>query len=190
MVLEEKKMCAHEQQYNTNGKVMYMTLSSNCVPCYLKLYTQMYAKNNIQIHQMKIFDKTIWKRGATRLHKVRQCFDLNPNCEKLGIDCESKIHSLKCSKEIPVNFIKSKKKVRFSSYICFPKYKGEGELNYKQSIANKKKCIQRSFRKTCNYLNFEGYCPQCDISFNHKDEYAYHLDKHIRKVDSWGNFTP
>ena len=52
MVLEEKKMCAHEQQYNTNGKVMYMALSSNCVPCFLELYTQMYAKNNIQIHQI------------------------------------------------------------------------------------------------------------------------------------------
>ena len=183
MVLEEKKMCAHEQQYNTNGKVMYMALSSNCVPCFLELYTQMYAKNNIQIHQMKLFDKTIWKRGATRLHKVRQCFDLNPYCEKLGIDCESKIHSLKSSKEIPVNFVKSKKKVRFNSYICFPKYKGEGQSIYKQKIAYKKFCIQRSFRRTCNYLNFEGYCPQCDISFYHKNEYENH--EHIGKVE-WG----
>ena len=75
MLLDGKKICAHEQQYNTNDKVMFMTLSSNCVPCYLELYTQMYAKKNIQIHQMKVFDKTRWKRGATRLHKERQCHE-------------------------------------------------------------------------------------------------------------------
>ena len=189
MTPQGKKKCIHEQQYNTNDKVFFISLTSNCIPCYLELYTQMYTKENIQIHQMKLFEKTIWKRGAKRLHKVRLCYDLNPYCEKLGIECDSKIHSLKSSKEVPVNFVKGKKMIRFNSYICFPKYKGEGEIIYKQSIANKMKSIQTGFIKTCNYLNFEGYCPQCDIVFNFKSEYEYHLDNHIKKENNWENFT-
>ena len=71
-----------------------MSLSSNCIPCYLELYAQMYTKQNIQIHQMKVFDMCIWKRGAKRLQRFRQCYDLNPHCEKLGIECDSKMHQL------------------------------------------------------------------------------------------------
>ena len=187
MISEVKNICTHQQQYNTNGKVFSMSLSSNCIPCYLELYAQMYTKQNIQIHQMKVFDMCIWKRGAKRLQRFRQCYDLNPHCEKLGIECDSKMHQLNLSKEVPVIYNKSKNKTRFNSYVCFPKYKGEGDSIYKQNIALKRKFIQRSFRKTCNYLNFEGYCPQCDISFSNKSEFAYHLDKHIGKENDWGN---
>ena len=64
---------------------------------------------------------------STLKHWIRPVM-INLNCEKFELDCDFKIpnHGLKASKEIPIIFIKSKNKIRFNSYICSPKYKGEG----------------------------------------------------------------
>jgi len=156
MKAEGGEICIHDQHYDTNNELFFMSLSTNCIPCYLKLYTEMFIKSNIQIHQMKMFDKIEWRRGSRRLHRIRACYDLNPNCEKLGLDCEFKIpkHGLKASKEIPVNLVKSKNKIRFNSYICFPKYKGEGDSIYKKNLALRRKYLDKSFRKTYTYLTY------------------------------------
>ena len=81
---------------------------------------------------------------------------INLNCEKFELDCDFKIpnHGLKASKEIPVIFIKSKNKIRFNSYICSPKYKGEGDSIYKKNIALRRKYLDKSFRKTYTYLTY------------------------------------
>ena len=58
MKAEGGEICIHDQHYDTNNELFFMSLSTNCIPCYLKLYTEMFIKSNIQIHQMKMFDKT------------------------------------------------------------------------------------------------------------------------------------
>ena len=55
--------------------------------------------------------------------------------------------------EIPVNMNIAKKMIRFSSFACFPKYKGLSETQYKKLITRRKKNIERSIKKTKEYLD-------------------------------------
>ena len=157
MGIYTKKSCQHGHEYDANSRVLFMTLVTSCVECYLDLYTELYKEGNIQIHQMRVFDKKHWKREGKRLQRIRMCFNINPNCEKLGIECDCQpSHGLKLATEIPVNMNIAKKMIRFSSFACFPKYKGMSETQYKKLITRRKLNIERSMKKTNEYLETSG----------------------------------
>lgn len=157
MGIYTKKSCQHGHEYDANSRVLFMTLVTSCVECYLDLYTELYKEGNIQIHQMRVFDKKQWKREGKRLQRIRKCFNINPNCEKLGIECDCQpSHGLKLATEIPVNMNIAKKMIRFSSFACFPKYKGMSETQYKKLITRRKLNIERSIKKTNEYLETSG----------------------------------
>ena len=181
MGIYTKKSCQHGYEYEANSRVLFMTLVTSCVECYLDLYTKLYKEENIQIHQMRVFDKKQWKREGKRLQRIRMCFNINPNCEKLGIECDFKkpSHGLKLATEIPVNLNMAKKMIRFSSFACFPKYKGLGETQYKKLITRRKKNIERSITKTKEYLDWEGICYECGLDFDNKVKLKEHLAWHI-----------
>ena len=181
MGIYSKKVCDHDQLYDTNSKVLLMTSVTNCTRCYLQLYTRLSGEANVQIHQMKVFDEAKWKRGVKRLQRVRACFDINPSCEKLGIDCDyqNPKHKLKVSKEIPVNLDISKRMIRYNSYSCFPKYKGDGETQYQKQIKHKRKNIARSIKKANDYLDFFSLCYQCGLSFDNRHALNEHENEHI-----------
>ena len=161
MKLDGKKHCTHQKCYDTNSRILFTSFTTNCKDCFLQLYTELLAERNIQIHQIKVFDKICWRRGAKRLHRVRMCFDVNMNCSKLGIDCEEPTHLLKRSKEVPVGLLKVKnqKMIKLHSFICYPKFRGGGEAQYKKQINRRKINLQHSFYKTLDYLNSSSTPP-------------------------------
>ena len=179
MKADTSKMCSHKQSYDTNSRILYASLTSNCMDCFLQLYTNILNEKNIQIHQLKVFEKIYWKRGVKRLHKVRNCYDVSVNCSSLGIDCESSKHTLKCSKEIPVGLIKDKKSLNNYSFICFPKYRGDTETDYKKQVNRRKLILHRSLDKTTNYLSSSRVCFECGTYFPKRKDLTNHLQAHV-----------
>ena len=181
MGIYSKKRCQHEIQYDASSRVLFMTAVTNCVRCYLRLFSQLSKADNIQIHQMKVFDKVQWRREGKRIQRTRKCFDINPACEKLGIDCDFQRarHKMKLAKEIPINLDPAKKMIRFSSFACFPKYRGQGEAQYKKEIRHRKKNIDKSIMKTEKYLSWDGFCYSCGLEFDNQVKLKEHEEQHI-----------
>ena len=181
MKTSSRKICHHDRQYDTNGKALFMSLVTNCTRCYLELHNKMCVEKSIRIHQMKIFGKTEWKRRGKRLVRVRDCFDPNFKCEKFGIECDYKNpkHELELTYETPVIFDISKKIVEHHSFLCFPKYKGNAEFKYRKEIARKKLKTEQIVKKTNRYLDFEGICYQCGLTFDVRRDLRKHEEEHV-----------
>ena len=179
MKADVSKICTHKQTYDTHSRILFASLTSNCTDCFLKLYTNILNEKNIQIHQLKVFDKTNWKRGVKRLHRIRNCYDVSVNCSSLGIDCESAKHFLKPSKEIPVGLIKDKRAFKNYSFTCFPKYRGDAETEYKKQINRRKQILQRGLTKTTNLLKTSLVCFECGTYFPKRKDFTRHLQAHI-----------
>ena len=188
MKTSPRQICKHDCEYDSNSKILFMSLVTNCTRCYLELFDNMSEENNIQIHQLKIFGQRQWIRRNRRLVRIRNSFDPNPKCEKLGVECDyedrwsgKRRHRLEVTSEIPVNYDKNKNTMTHHSFTCFPKYKeNQSEYEYKKEISLKKQKKIRIITKINRYLAFEGICYQCGETFDVRRDLQKHNNEHVK----------
>jgi hypothetical protein len=155
----------------------------------------MSEEKNIQIHQLKIFGPRQWIRKNKRMVRIRNSFDPNPKCEKLGIECDyedrwsgKRRHRLEVTSEIAVNYNRNTKTVTHHSFTCFPKYKeNQTEYEYKKEISLKKQKKIRIITKINNYLDFEGICYQCGETFDVRRDLQKHNNEHVKAEMGYEN---
>ena len=153
MAIEQKRPCKHDRYYHPDKVCYYLAISSTCTECYLALYNQLFDEKNIQINRMKVFSEPKWERGISRrLFRKRECYNPNFNCPSLGLDCtcnkqttdaKKHQHILKSTGEIPKIYSMDKKKLLSLSHTCFPKYHGQSERTYRNSIRRKNRIQQK-----------------------------------------------
>ena len=188
MKTSPRQICKHNYEYDSNSKILFMSLVTNCIRCYLELFDNMSEEKNIQIHQLKIFGQRQWTRRNKRLVRIRNSFDPNPKCEKFGVECDyedrwsgERRHKLEVTSEIPANFDKDKKIMRYHSFTCFPKYKeNQTEYEYKKDISLKKQKKIRIITRINRYLDFEGFCYQCGETFDVRRDLQKHENEHVK----------
>lgn len=148
MKMRNKSKCPHAQEYNTNQDLFYMSTLTSCFKCFLSIYITVMIENNIQIHNLKVFSKAVWKRGmGGRLVRVRISFDVDHSCGKLGYDCHNIKHNLKRACQCQGHAVQC---------LCFPRSKGEGSRLYNKRIKIKQKRLKRGVSKCLSYLTYKN----------------------------------
>ena len=175
---KQSQCCEHRTKYDSNSVNFYLSVSSNCDECFLKLFLGLADERNIKIDKTKLFSSFRWKRsGKGRLYRARDCYNVNFNCPTLGINCAClhKKHEPFETSEVPVMYSKDKNKSRAISLLGFPKYKGEGLTAYKKSIKRKQRVLRRIQERVDHFIYFFGKCTLCNVYFHrYKDMLQHH----------------
>lgn len=137
------RTCQHKKQFNCNGKLISMTVVTNCIKCLQQQFVYLSYHPVIQISNINIIelDKWVRKPNNNRLHREREIYKMNGNCKSLGFECHQK-------------YTRKQTNPTISSFACFQYYNGKDtDRIYQKKISNRYRLLRRNLYRAVKHFS-------------------------------------